>query len=289
MSHRLRWLLVAALLASACSPKQKMRPAGDLWQDANEAYNADAYELAIENYKKLLDQYPFDDRAEEAELRIAYAYFYAERYEEATAAFQDFERMHPTSRSLAAVEYHRGLAALARYRTTDRDESSVTDALGSFRNVIDRFPGTPWAARAELRVRECREALARKEQQVAQYYLDRKSLRAAEGRLRQLLEDYPETDAAADGLARFAQAYQVRGEDRAATLALSALVQDHPDMPEAADAREQLAARNDPLVVDARAQLIDELNVLGGEQSRQSTPHAVSAYPERAGSGEAGY
>ena len=122
--RRLRpWVLVIATVCAACAAKQKMVPAPELWETANEAYDEEAYDLAIERYKKLLDQYPFDKNAEEAELRIGYAYFLAGRYEEAVAAFEDFERMHPTSQHLASVEYHRGLAPLAPYRPAARDWS----------------------------------------------------------------------------------------------------------------------------------------------------------------------
>src|SRR5262245_5447801 len=273
------WLLAVVALCAACAAKQKMVPAPELWETANEAYDEEAYDLAIERYKKLLDQYPFDKNAEEAELRIGYAYFLAGRYEEAVAGFEDFERMHPTSQHLASVEYHRGLAHLAPYRTPDRDRSYATRALTSFRNVTDRFPGTPWADRAELRIRECREILARHEQFVADYYLSRKSLRAAEARLRNLLHEYPEMDATADTLAQFARAYDEQGEPRAAALARATLIELQPGGPAARNARKRLARAKTPAIEgSALPQLLAELDQLLGTESRQNAPRAVSAY-----------
>jgi outer membrane protein assembly factor BamD len=276
---------MAALVALAgCSAKPVMVPAPELWQAANEAYDIEAYDLAIEQYKKLLDQYPFDSNAEEAELRIGYAYFLAGRYDEATAAFHDFERMHPTSKHLASVEYHRGLAALAPYRTADRDKTVATQALTSFRNVTDRFPGTPWADRAELRIRECREILARHEEVIATFYLVRKSLRAAESRLRALLQDYPDMDATADTLRLFARAYDDQGEPRAAALARTTLIELQPEGPGARVARKRLARPGTPAIEGAALpQLLAELDTLLAEQSRQQAPRSVSAYPDSAG------
>lgn len=275
------WLLVAFAALAACSAKPKMVPSGDLWKDANEAYDLESYELAVEQYKMLLDQYPFDANAEEAELRIGYAYFLAERYDEALVAFEDFERMHPTSQHLASVEYHRGLASLARYKTPDRDRTFPTQSLTSFKNVIDRFPGTPWATRAELRIRECREILARHEQGVATYYLRHESLRAAEARLRTLLTEYSDTDATADTLARFARAYDGEGQERAAALARATIVEIHPDSPVARRARKRLQREGTPPVEgDPLPQLLSELDTLRGEASRQNAPRAVSAYPD---------
>ena len=170
----LRSLVLAAAVATAllgCAGKKPLVPADQLWTEANEAYADEAYDYAIQKYKALLDQYPFDPHAEEAELKIGQAYYEAERYPEAIAAFGNFERMHPTSSFLPTTEYHRGLAYLAQYTTADRDQQAVKNALNTFRNIIDRFPGTPWADRSQLRLRECREALARHEGEVANYYL----------------------------------------------------------------------------------------------------------------------
>jgi len=99
------------------------------------------------------------------------------------------------------------MAYLAQASTSDRDQQSHANALTYFRNLIDRFPQSPWAERARLRVRECREALAKHEADVTAYYLRIGNLKAAEARLQGVLTDYPETDAAADCLYRFAQVY----------------------------------------------------------------------------------
>lgn len=284
------WLLAVVALCAGCAAKPKMLPAPELWQTANEAYDEEAYDLAIERYKKLLDQYPFDANAEEAELKIGYAYFLAGRYDEAVAGFEDFERMHPTSQHLASVEYHRGLAHLAPYRTPDRDRTYAVQALTSFHNVTDRFPETPWASRAELRIRECREILARHEQFVADYYLSRKSLRAAEARLRNLLADYADMDATVDTLGQFARAYDQQGEPKAAALARATVIELQPDGPAARSARKRLKRAGTPAIEgNALPQLLAELDTLLGTESRQHAPRPVSAFSDREQTGAPQY
>lgn len=270
---------LALVLAAACAGKRPVVPADTLWADANQAFDDEAWDVAIDRYKVLLDQHPFDMNAEQAELRIARAYYLAERFPEAIAAFENFERMHPTSSNLADVEYHRGMSYALQHGATDRDQSFASQALTSFRNVIDRFPGTPWAARAAIRVRECRESLARHEGVVATYYLDRKSLRAAEARLAMMLRDYPETDATASMLGDFANAWERRGDDDAARLAWQALVAHHPSAPEATAARSRLgdepARGSDPL-----PDLLAWIDAASDTDARRDVPRAVSAYPD---------
>src|SRR5262245_3497639 len=287
MRRRLIGALFVALIAFGCAHHKKpIVPPEKLWSEAEEAYHDEAWELAVEKYKALLDQHPFDPRAEEAELRIAQSHYQAERYAEAIAAFGDFERMHPTSAELPNVEYHLGMSYLAQATTSDRDQQAHTNALTYFRNLIDRFPNTPWAEKARLRQRECREALARHEADVARYYLKQKNLRAAEARLRGLLTDYPETDAAAQALYLFAQTYAAREEDDGATLALAALARHHPDGPLGREAKERLdgtsvtADGEDPL-----QQLIARIDRMRGQADRQKLPRTVSAYPDIGGPG----
>ncbi|TMB11731.1 MAG: outer membrane protein assembly factor BamD, partial [Deltaproteobacteria bacterium] len=145
-----RWLgvLAIALVAIGCAGKKRVLPPDKLWSEANHAFDDEAYELAADRYKALLDQYPFDTNAEDAELKLAQSYYLGERYAEAIAAFGDFERMHPTSANLAQVEYHLGMSYLRQSSTSDRDRQSYTNALTYFRNIVDRFPESAWAAKA---------------------------------------------------------------------------------------------------------------------------------------------
>ena len=279
-----RSLVVVAVLAvlAGCSGKKPLVPADQLWTEGNDAMKDEAWEIAVEKYKALLDQYPFDANAEEAELKIAQAYYFSERYPEAIASFADFERMHPTSPNLAEIEYRRGMAYIAQQSTPDRDQQSLTQALTSFQNIVDRYPGTPWAERAALRVRECRETLAAHDAGIADFYLDRGALLAAESRLRGLVSDYPETDATARTLHQFAGVYAGRQEPEESTLALATLVYHHPEGPLADDARERLKGKEvvppgqDPLPL-----LVSKLDSLRTQEDRLLVPRPVSAYSDR--------
>jgi outer membrane protein assembly factor BamD len=290
MHLRLFAALLIALCVSGCAGKKRVVPPEKLWSEGEEAFKDGAYELAVERYKALLDQHPFDARAEEAELKIAQSHYLAQRYPEAIASFGDFERMHPTSPNLPLIEYHLGMSYLAQASTSDRDQEAHTNALTYFRNLIDRFPTSPYAEKARLRMRECREALAKHEADIAAYYLRHGSLRAAESRLRGLLTEYPETDASAQALYTFAQAYAKRDEDEGATLALSTLAHHHPDGPLGKEARERLKGADsasggqDPLPL-----LLNRLDQNREQADRKKVPNTVSAYPDVGGTTQPRY
>jgi outer membrane protein assembly factor BamD len=280
--------LALVVLVAGCSTKKTPIPAEKLWSEADQAFSDEAWELSVDRYKAVLDQYPFDARAEEAELRIAQSYYLSRRYPEAISAFGDFERMHPTSPSLAQVEYQLGMAYLLQATTSDRDQQAHSNALTYFRNVVDRFPRSPWAERARLRMRECRESLAQHEYGVARYYLRQGNLLAAESRLRSLLVDYPDSDATAQALYMFAGSYASRDEQDGATLALATLARHHADGPLGREAHDRLGpeARTDGQ--DPLSLLLSHLDRMRAEDTRTKVPPNVSAYPDIGGA-NAGY
>jgi len=272
-------LLAVVALVVGCSTKKPVVPADQLWKQANEYYDSEAWELAIERYKSLLDQHPFDENAEEAERRIAYSYYMAHRYPEAIAAFGDFERMHPTSEHLPFIEYHLGLSYLSQATTADRDQQSANNANTYFRNLIDRFPTSPWAERARLRMRETREMLAGHESGIALYYVRHRNISAAETRLGMLLREYPETNATAELLDAFATIYDKRDEPDGARLARATLIQQHPEGPLAIEARTKLGPDGAPQG-DALPMLLAHLDAMRAKADRKDLPRTVSAYPD---------
>ena len=291
MRH-VRFAVLLLSLCTACSyvnfnwwswNKKPVQPSDKLWTDADQAMKDEAYDEAIKNYKALLEQYPFDPNAEEAELKIAEAYYDAGRYPEAIASFGDFERMHPTSENLALIEYRRGMSYLAQHRSSDRDQQAIKNAEESFKNVVDRYPDTPWASRAALRVRECREELAEHDAGIARFYLQRGSLRAAESRLRGLLTTYPETQATAQALDRFAKVYAARDEPEEANLALATLVRYHGDSQLGREARDQLKSLDPSEGQDPLPMLVARIDAMRTQADREKVPTPVSAYSDRPG------
>src|SRR5262245_59045673 len=56
-------VLLAVVLCTACgffTRRKPMVPSDTLWSDANQAMQDEAWELAVQKYKALLEQYPFD-------------------------------------------------------------------------------------------------------------------------------------------------------------------------------------------------------------------------------------
>ncbi|HEY2385932.1 MAG TPA: outer membrane protein assembly factor BamD [Candidatus Binatia bacterium] len=223
---RLAIVLVALVATAGCGSSTKPKLSADAYyKDASDAFAKRNYDVAANHYKELLDQYPFDPRAEEAELKIATAHYKSHHYPEAIAAFNDFQRMHPMSPHLAQVYYLLGKSYMDQMTTTDRDQGASENAHGWFRVVIERYPTSPYAAKAQHRLVQCRYALADHELRIARYYLKRGNLKAGENRVKGLLENYPDAPATTRGLMALADAYAKVGDHEHESVARAAIAE----------------------------------------------------------------
>ncbi len=203
-------------LGGGCSAPNPRLSADEYYKTGKDSFGQKNYEGAIKSYKDLLDQYPFDPHAEEAELTIAESHYKKKQYAEAIAAFNDFQRMHPMSPSLAKVYYMLGKSFDKQMTTIDRDQGAAENAAGWYRVVVDRYPTSEYAPKARQRMAVCRESMAAHERYVAIYYFRRGNMRAGENRVKGILEMYPDTVAATGALQDLAEAYEKRGDAQAA-------------------------------------------------------------------------
>jgi outer membrane protein assembly factor BamD len=200
--RRLTWAagLLFCVIAACSAPP--VPPEGDLFSQAHHEFESRDFVMAAQFYDKLLEQYPFSDNAETARLRIAHAYYLGGEYEKAIAAFNDFERLHPTSEALAFVEYSVGMAYLDQARPLDRDKAATENAKLQFQRVLSRYGDTLYGRLAAFRIAQCDELLAGHELKVGEYYASIGKEKAALSRYRYLLEQYPQTDAAVEARRR---------------------------------------------------------------------------------------
>lgn len=243
-----RPLLLAILaLCTGCSSKQHLT-ADQYFNEGSEHFRSGAFPIAIEEFHDLLDQYPFSQYNEEAELKIAHAHYLNGSYPEAIVALTDFQRRHPTSPQLPFVGYYLGMCYAQQMVSVDRDQTAAQNAQTYFVTVSQQYPDSPFAELAREQLARCRQNLAEHERLIANFYSHGGNRKAAEIRLLTMAARYGDTTAAADGLLQLARIY--RGEERPdqAVLAYQALTQLHPRGPQAATARRALKtlAQDDP-------------------------------------------
>lgn len=237
----LRWIGLIAFVLGGCTAKRQLT-AEQYFDLGNRYLREGAYQASVEQYRELLDQYPFSEHSEEAELKIAHGHYLNGSCPEAVAAFADFQRRHPTSPHLAFAGYLIGRCYEAQMHPADRDQSAAQNAHAYFLAVIEQYPESPFADLARAHMRGCRERIARHELLIAQFYLRREKATAAEYRLLDLVNRFNDTDTAGEALFVLGELYRERGATDRAALAFGAVVRHHPDNGVSRAAREALVA-----------------------------------------------
>lgn len=199
----LQWCAIFALmgfLLSGCAlwhkvfppEKEEEKGATLLLSDGMDAMDRGYYQEAIDNFQQITDRYPYSREAVSAELKLADAYFSKGLYEEAFGSYADFEKLHPNHPEIPYIIYRMGLCHYERMKSIDRDQEYTFKAKEHFERLIKRFPDSPYAQAAKLKVRDCYESLAQHELYVANFYFKTGRYGAAAGRYEYLLQNYPD-------------------------------------------------------------------------------------------------
>jgi outer membrane protein assembly factor BamD len=234
-------MAAAMLVAGGCGPT-KHRTAEEYFSDANKHFRGGSLDQAVEEYRGLIDEYPFSPNSEEAELRIAHALFLSGKYAEAVVALNDFQRRHPTSPHLPFVGFAIGMCYAKQMGTIDRDQTAAQNAEVYFQRVTQQYPQSPFAELARMELAKCQQSMAAHELYIGDFYARHGNNRAAEIRWLTMAARFGTTPAAAKGLLQLGKLYGREGRPEEAALAYTAITELQPEAPESEVARDRLAA-----------------------------------------------
>lgn len=148
------------------------------------------YDDALKAFRKLKEHYPYSKYAILAELKIGDALFHDKKYSEAAIAYEEFARLHPRNEVVPYVLYQIGMSHFLTFTTTDRDPEETQAAIEAFQRVVQMFPQSDYARRAQKQLFECQKRAAAHEFNVASLYYRMGEYFATRARLRTINEKY---------------------------------------------------------------------------------------------------
>jgi outer membrane protein assembly factor BamD len=221
-------LAAAAVFAAACGTSDKIDPNSTkaveaLYAEGKDELASGGYERAIKIFERVEGRAAGTLLAQQASLDLAYAQHRSNDRAAALATLDRFIKLHPSSPALDYAFYLRGIAnfndklgilsALSRQDLSERDQQASRDAYQSFRQVVEQFPQSRYAADAKLRMDYIVNALAEYELHVSRYYYRRGAYVAAVNRAQQVLLEFPQAPATEEALFLMATSYQQLGLD----------------------------------------------------------------------------
>lgn len=248
MIKRVATITAACALLAAVGCTTRNPPTGEnYYVQATQEYSQHFYKPAIDDYQKLIDEYPFSPFAEEAELNIGLAYYKSHDYAEAIGTLNDFLRMHPTSKHLDIASYYLAMSHYDQIGRPDQDQTHTQLALEQFETISRRFPESDFAALSREQIEICREILARHDFMIGEFYQGRANFRAAESRMAQVLALYPDTPIAPEDLYQLTLTLEKQGKKYSAAQAFTALQMHFPNTSYATVADQQLKKLHQPI------------------------------------------
>ena len=150
------------------------------------------------NYLRFVaENYANDPIGKQAALRLADSYF-DERtplgYLEAQARYKDFRNRYPSHPKADYALYRLALCSDKQAENPDREQPNTRLAATSYRDLLQLYPGSPYASEARARLRAMRNLLAQHEYHVGHFYYRRGAWLAARGRFGVILAAYPDFD-----------------------------------------------------------------------------------------------
>jgi outer membrane protein assembly factor BamD len=207
-------LSLAFLSLAACKTPEKDipdTPVDQLYNNALDTLNAGNTRDAAKLFDEVERQHPYSEWATQAQLMSAYAYYLIDSYDDAIPALERFIDLHPGNRGAAYAYYLRALCYYEQIADVNRDQGNTEEAQRALSDVIARFPNTPYARDATLKLDLVRDHLAGKEMAVGRYYQTRGQYLAAINRYKSVVDQYQTTTHVPEALERLTEAYVALG------------------------------------------------------------------------------
>lgn len=182
--------VVALLLCGCAHDEEGVRPAQELFDEAQALARKKSVEKAAEAFMQVRTYYPSHDLARMALLATADLHYDNGDYESALKNYQEFRLLYPTDAEAGRCLYRIGMCHFQQMGTFDRDQSQTARAIQSLDAFLKTYPDAPQAEDAALKLKEARTLLARHDLSIGKFYLKKGNHKAACARFQAVKRQY---------------------------------------------------------------------------------------------------
>jgi outer membrane protein assembly factor BamD len=206
--------LVLAMALAACTKEKDDyldRPVEQIYNSAVDLLTERSYLLAAKQFDEVERQHPYSVWATKAQLMSAYAYYQANKYDDAVVALDRFIQLNPSNRDVGYAYYLKALCYYEQITDVQRDAKTTELALKGLEEVITRFPDSIYGRDARLKIDLTHDHLAGKEMEVGRFYLGRSQYLGALNRFKYVVDHYQTTSHVPEALHRMIECYLALG------------------------------------------------------------------------------
>jgi len=234
-----------ALTISACGARgnrprlaYEERPVEALYNTGYQRLQDRRWGDAIDYFQEVERQHPYSEWSRRAILMQIYAHYQSNDYAEAIAASDRFIQLFPGNPSAPYAFYMKALSNFEQITDVGRDQGYAQAALDGLRDVARRYPGTPYAIDATVKIDMVNDQLAGKEMAIGRYYQRAGQPLAALNRYKTVIDNeaYQRTSHTPEALYRLVEVNLQLGLKEEATRNGAVLGHNYPGSPWYAEA-----------------------------------------------------
>ncbi len=153
---------------------------------------------AVEIYEKVIRNMPRGEYADKDYFKKAECYRRMRKHREAIDAYNSILDDYPNSDLLEEVKYQRAYTKYEAALASDYDQRSTMEALEEFRRIYEEIEAPEVIEEARRKRLELEERKARSDLRTAEFYLRRNQESSALMYLKDIVEKFPDTQAAGE-------------------------------------------------------------------------------------------
>lgn len=189
-------VVAATVSVSACAGGRdrpqlayEERPVELLYNTGYQRLESRRWSDAVDYFQEVERQHPYSEWARRAILMQIFAHYRNGAYDDSIAACDRFIQLFPGSPSAAYAFYMRATNNFEQIVDVGRDQARAEAALQGLRDVSRRYPNTPYAVDASVKIDMVQDQLAGKEMEIGRYYQRAKQPLAALGRYKAVIDN----------------------------------------------------------------------------------------------------
>ena len=221
-----------------------------LYGKAMEDIKHGRHEVGRLNLQTLINTYPDSEYLAKAKLAIADS-FYREggtaNLTQAIQAYKDFGIFFPMLEEAAYAQLQVAMTHYKQLEKPDRDRTHARAAEDEFQTFLSKYPNDKLAPKAEQHLREVQELLAEGDFRIGYYYYVKEDKKAAESRLRSIVNRYPLYSKSDQALWMLGNIWQGTEKKELAAPYYARIVRNYPLSPLVPNAKSRLKALGAPV------------------------------------------
>lgn len=162
-------------------------------EKAKGIFTVSNWEKAANIYQMAIKNYPYYEKADEVQYRIADCYMKMEKYETARTEFDKVSSQYLDSPWIDDAEYQKGMCWLNESRKFPNSDQIFEKAIKSFEEFAVRYPESEFVDKAKEEVKKLYGRKSERIYEIAKFYEKDGDLNAAKIYYRQVIEQFPDS------------------------------------------------------------------------------------------------